>query len=376
MNILYLCHPDNYHIRKWVSGLTRKGVTIHLAGMQQAQIDYAPYTRISSVFETIRYWDFPLLAAGIHQLTEKLKPDLIFASFAPTFGLTAKRSGFRPYVVQTWSRDIGQDPNMSLREQLMISYISTMVMQSASGITTDGMAYKDALLERWPQFQHKTLGTPWGIDLNVFQPSVSAGNAFRERYKIPDGAQTITSIRGVGSYYQPVEILRGIARSARHHPEAHYIVPTLNHERTKAVNQLLVELKKCANIHIIDRLLTQNEMIGLWSATDFFISCPHFDGVSESLSEGRAMGAVPILNPLPSNLERAQPGDHAFYTPNVEVTALHLSDTISKALNASEEFITHIKHENLKWVQQHADVNKTLDNLIHFFDDIIRSHRA
>lgn len=373
MKILYLCHPDNYHIDKWVRGLTRKGVEIQLAGLQQAEIEVAPYTQFDTITDNIRYWDFLNIAPKVRELAQNLNTDLIFASFATTFGLTAKISGIRPFVVQTWSRDIGQDPNLSFRERLMINIISKNVLQAANGITTDGMAYKDLMLNTWPEFTSKTLGTPWGIDLDFFQDRPDAATKFRKNLQISSDSEIITSTRGVGSFYQPEQVLSGILESAQQHPDATFLIPTLAHDRTKHVKKLLAQADEFQNIRIIDRLLTPEEMIGLWSATDFFISCPFFDGVSEGLSEGRAMGAIPILNPLPSNLERATPDVHAFYTHSEAVSATEVAKAVNDALKSTSSQRAQIIEANKRWVGEHADVNKTLNNLIGFFDETIRS---
>ncbi len=377
MKILYLCHPDNYHIEKWVKGLTRKGVDIHLAGFQKFESPQVPYTAFPTLFDEIRFVDFLKFAPDIVALQKKVKADILFPSFAPTFGLATLMSGLQPYIIQTWSRDIGQDPNLTLREKWMVNNISYRVSQNAAGITTDGMAYKDIMLKKWPEFSPKTLGTPWGIDLSVFSYSNEKAQKFRKRWNIPAQANNlITSTRGVGSFYQAEESLAGIKKSAQTFKDSYFLILTLEHEQTAEVKSLLTELGEIKNVRIIDRLLSEAEMTEMWSATDFFISTPWFDGVSEGLSEGRAMKAIPLLNRLPSNLERANEKVHALYTPAEEITAQDIYDVIDRALTLSDVERASMLKTNEDWVAENADVSKTLDSLINLFEDVLRNHHG
>lgn len=373
MKILYCCHADNYHIKKWAPLLAEKGLQVHIATFQpDSYSQNAIQTHSMPIFfDKISYLDFLFSGKKIARIAQSVQPDLMFCSFALTYGLGGVLSGFKPLVIQTWSRDIAAPHSVNVREWLMVKTIGAYVLGSADGITTDGYSFKKQLVKSYPCLEHKTLATPWGIKPDEFKANEVRTKEAKSALKINPEQNVLLSVRGVFWYYQPRQVLSMLREVAEQNPGVTVLVLTLEHERTRAIEALLVELKKYENIKIIDSLLSPDEMKTIWAAADFFISTPQFDGVSESVQEGCAAGAIPIINSIPSNNELMDSGMQAFtVNPSDDVNAF--AEDVQKILHKPASSLEKMSKHNLEWVKDRGNVDKTVQRLIKFFEQLIK----
>lgn len=378
MKLLYCGHGDNYHITKWIRALHEAGITIHLATFQPPNEIHLPAEihHLPTQFENLRYSDFLTSADRLQNIINKIKPDLVFASFANTYGVLASLTGFHPRVIQTWSRDIGIKEMQSYRE-LILNYVTGFpVMERADGITTDGVSFKNILMAQKPEWECKTLATPWGIRLSDFETDEDDIHCGHQLCDLPEGSGVITSIRGVYWYYQPESIIRGMLQFLEHHPGYYGVILTLNQERSPEIQALLDHARKHQRIRIIDRFLDKSEIRSIWAVTDAFISMPINDGVSEAVSEGRYTGAIPILNPIPSNLERAQDNHHAIYFPSISPFSDQIAQTINRVIAMSDHQKRQIRSRNQEWVKKHASVEDTINSLTGFLHRIYKQAQS
>lgn len=374
MKILYLAHADNYHIVNWQQKLTQKGVHVQLCSFRKnANLHPIPVEIYAK--SNLRWYHFPQKSGQLPSLTSSFKPDLIFSSFASTYGLMAQLSGINvPKVVQTWSRDIALPGSLkSPTDYLHAHSTSPWVLRKCDGITTDGVQCKNHLLSRFPSLASKTLATPWGIDLNFFTPT-GLKSTLRRKYHIPDEALVLNSVRGLFWYYQPEIVLPALLRLLQENPRLYVILLGLGHSLQQRLAPILEQLSTHPRVRFFPDLVEKNKIRELWEISDFFLSIPRFDGVSEAISEGRAMGAIPLLNGIPSNLERCKPDEHAFYVDDSSEKTL--MGSIRNALNTSDERLERMRKSNLDWVRKSADVDRTIESLISFFEERIHFYRS
>ncbi len=378
MKLLYCGHGDNYHITKWIRSLHEAGISVHLATFQPPTEPDLPAEvhQLHTLFYHLRYTDFLASANRLHDIINRIQPDVLFASFANTYGLMASLTGFRPRVIQTWSRDIGI-PEMQSKRELLMNYLTGFpVLERADGITTDGMAYKDLLLQQKPQWKPKTLGTPWGIRLSDFEIDESDRHRGYQLCDVPENAGIITSVRGVYWYYQPDLIIKGMLKFLNHNPDYFGVILTLNQTRTPETQSLLDSARRHDRIRIIDRFLDKSEIRSIWAITEAFISAPLNDGVSEAISEGRYTGSIPVLNPIPSNIERATDRQHTLYFPTISPSPEQVTDTLNNVVRLTENQKAEIRNKNRDWVKRHASVEDTIASLTRFLYRIHQKYRS
>jgi glycosyltransferase involved in cell wall biosynthesis len=371
VKICYLCHADNYHIKKWAHALANRGHELHLITFRPYQYDHPKIFVhcLESIFKRIYYFDFIAIVPAVRKLLDQLDPNVTIASFANTYGLTAQLADARPRIIQTWSRDIAAPDSVSAREDWMAKNIGKCVLERADAITTDSHNFAELLSDRWPELGSKILPTPWGIETKRYEVNPQNRTEAKTSLGIPIDATVVTSIRGVYWYYNPELLLSALLQllSNDQCPDnLHVIVLTLAHPRTSRIQELLDKLAETNRVHLLDRYLPYEELYKVWAASDFFISIPKFDGVSEALQEGRMAGAIPILNDIPANREVADEGKHALY---VHANAPEqLADQISAHLSLPEADVKRMRQANKKWVMKHANIDQTLDRLQELFE--------
>lgn len=369
MKILYLVHADNYHLQNWVPALNREGIDVHLATFQPFDVPGAKSViTLNPSGDRVRYRDFFMSTKQVKRILEELTPDLLFCSFATTYGLLGQLTGFRPRVVQTWSRDVGADPLMTAKQKALIKFLGSYILKSADGITTDSFFYRKHLLDKFPQFEPKTIATSWGIPTARLYKSDPVRT--KKAWNLPLGSKIITSVRGLTYYYQPELIIPTLLRLVEGRDDLHALLLTLNHKRGPKTEHWVKKAYNHPNIKVIDRLLDRNEMNEIWSISDFFVSMPLFDGVSESVQEGAFLGSIPIVNEIPANRELLEGGLQAFVTEQVTPETDSLVEVMEMAMNQTENILGEMKKKNRTFVEQKRNVQNTALKLAEFLRGI------
>lgn len=373
MKVCYLCHSDNYHIKNWAKALAKRGHELHLITFRPFQYEQSNIKIhfLQPIFQRIYYFDFIAAAPRVRSLIRSINPDVTIASFANTYGLTASLAQVKPLIIQTWSRDIAAPASVNKREKIMAHTIGKYVLEHSDAITTDSLNFAELISKRWPQLTQKILPTPWGIDVNKYTFTTQQRQNYRSELGIASEDIVLTSIRGVYWYYNPKLVLSALEKVYKQWegPTLHINVLTLDQPRTAEIDTYLNDLQQYKFVMVFDTYLEWESLRKIWGTTDYFISTPKFDGVSEALQEGRMAGTIPILNDIPANREVAIKDKHAFYvdTQNAERMAQDILSILKTSMSKRKEMIKN----NQEWVREHANVNKTLDNLIDLMQSLV-----
>ena len=374
MKVLYCCHADNYHIQKWAPLISELGIEVHIATFRPAKFSDASITvhTLETRGTRLSYSDFFSARTQLNDLLRIVSPNLLFCSFATTYGLLGTLTGFRPRVIQTWSRDIAAPGSLNRWEKVLVKTVGRWVLSKSDGITTDGHSFKKHLLATYPSFEPKTLATPWGINTEEYTFTATEKREAKERLFGDRSRIVLTSVRGVYWYYQPERIVPALVQLANKQENITIPILTLNQERTPEVQRLLDTAAKHPRVQVIDRFLDKAEILDVWAASDFFLSAPKFDGVSESVQEGRAAGAIPILNPLPSNLEMTEGEKHAFFI-ETDTEPEQLAERLGTIIETPEVRLEQMRAANRAWIDKHGNNARTADNLVRFLKSIAES---
>ncbi len=366
MKILYCCHADNYHIEKWIPALQRVGIEIHVLTLRpSAKLD-VPQTIVKPIFSQISWFDFWIMGPKIRQTFHEVQADILFCSFASTYGLGGLLSGITPFFVQTWSRDIGADSSVNKKDAWISQWISRKICSLADGITTDGPHFKDHVENHWPEIPPQNVcSTWWGIDTDFWKSSVELKRKAREKWNIPSRANVIISPRGVFWYYRPFELLRAFIQLLDEDKSVFVIIPTLNHAREMAVQELIQQLKEHPRVLVCDYFLEPNDFLTLLQASDVLISVPLFDGISEVIQEGLACGLLPVMNPIPANQVIASQGFIVELTSSVQPNQAELVRTLKKAVHRVSDGFSGSRNKQL--IEQTCSVQTTAKKLKEFF---------
>lgn len=224
MKILLLADPSSTHTIKWANSLAQKGLNIFLFGLSTCGNENID--RHISVISNPGYSWFKKHKDGslikVTYLTSyfnlkkkfrEIKPDILHAHYASSYGLLGSLMNFHPYILSIWGNDITEFPRKSYLHKLVIKRIL-----KKTDILTATSSY---LKEKTLLYTNKNISIiPFGIDTNKFKKS---------NYANPEKKEG--------------DILIGIFKSL----ENHYGIDLL----IKAIKKLTVKIKMSVKLLII-----------------------------------------------------------------------------------------------------------------------------
>lgn len=357
IRLAVLGSAEEKHFRKWFPALRSVGIEVHLMSFHTAwePLEGVVFHPLALPFGAQKPAGWVYHAASVRATRDKLveiRPDVLMGSFATHYGALAARTGFHPFVLQTWTRDTTVHPFVG---RLAAFYHRAVLRagRTADLITTDGPALGALFQQNFPELSAKVLPVTWGIVLSDFE--VADRTAARGALDIPADAVVLTHGRGVLPYYQPMLALPALQEAIGQDKHLFGVVLTLGQQRTQDVQALLEQMAAHPRIRVFDRLLPLEDVRRIWAATDGLISIPEYDGVSETLLEGLYAGCTPVLNDIPSN--RAMfPEGRACYVHATD--ALALADEFRIFVQNLPDYQQNVP-ANRQWVANYASVEST-----------------
>lgn len=358
------------HFQEWIPALQKVGLEIHFISfvtprnpIPKVVYHLLPY-KGSLKWTTFVFGDIKPL----QQLLHSLQPQAMIASNATNYGILAQRVDFHPCLVQTWTWDLTILPQEGF-SRWIFRYFVKKVLHYADVITTDGTALQKMGEHIFPQEAHKMVATTWGIRVDDFLDDSLSGNIMRQNYGIPQDAQVFTWARGLAHIYQPNHVLPQLWTFLKTHEDTWGIILGLGHHMDKSLTALLDECEKHPRIIVIRERLLKNEMKGIWEMSDFILSMPIADGISEALLEGMLCNAIPIVNAIPSNHAIVAEGNGLFVKNFCD-----LEDVFLKAHQLSPQLRQGMQARNKAWVLAHAAQEKTAQQMKGLLVEIIQKN--
>jgi glycosyltransferase involved in cell wall biosynthesis len=190
---------------------------------------------------------------------------------------------------------------------------------------------------------------------------------------VPSDALLITLARGLRRHDRAHISLPALLTVLNANANAYGLVLTLGHPPRTETEDALRELRAHERCTVIDTFLDRQSVNNVWAASDFVVSVPRFDGISESLLEAMAAGCIPILSDIPPNRIIVPDPDNAIFS--VADTASALAKSMQTALEGAENLKAVAVPNNRQWVRENASIDKAADRLAELLHDstILRS---
>lgn len=174
MRILIVGDINSAHIQKWCLALSSRGLTIGIYSFSVPKTEWYKTDRIHLLSEVITDKKTSLLGKlsyyrhhrQLKQIIPLFKPDIVHAHYASSYGMLARLSGFRPYVISVWGSDIFDFP----KKNFITSSIIRKNFKYASSLSATGLAIKNEVQKYTDKNVHVI---PFGIDINFFSPSIN-----------------------------------------------------------------------------------------------------------------------------------------------------------------------------------------------------------
>ncbi|KLU59338.1 GDP-mannose-dependent alpha-(1-6)-phosphatidylinositol monomannoside mannosyltransferase [Peptococcaceae bacterium CEB3] len=221
--LVLLANAASPHTEKWASELARRGWQVEIISFLPASIPSVkvhvtpPFFGAKADVVVRRNW--------IKKEIAHIRPDLVHAHYATSFGLLGALTGRHPLLISAWGSDIFSFPRKSLLHRKLLEW--TLKRADVLCSTSRVMARE---MQRYVGEERDIEVIPFGVDVESFAPlhsrtgptDVRIDTAYAEGHPEPEGRSEHPVIFGVAKYLQPVYgldvLLRAFAELERRLP--------------------------------------------------------------------------------------------------------------------------------------------------------------
>lgn len=167
MKILYLTDVKSVHTQKWAKHFTKKGFDVsvisltdgHLPGINVFGLGYKNIEREND-FKKLLYFT---KINKVSRLIKEIKPDILHAHYATSYGALGAFSGFHPLIVSVWGSDVFDFPKKSLLHKKFLEFNlkkADFICSTSQIMARETKKYTNK----------KIIVTPFGVNCQIFRP--------------------------------------------------------------------------------------------------------------------------------------------------------------------------------------------------------------
>ena len=314
MKICFLAPANNYHTQKWCKWFESQGHQIDVISFTEGQIDGCTVHYVDSGAgvrgsdtQKLKY----LLQAGkVHKIVEQVRPDIINAHYATSYGTVAALAKLPPYYLSVWGSDVYDFPRKSILHRLMLQFSlskATCLLSTSKAMAKEAAKYTKKNFEI----------TPFGVDCALFSPD-------KARVKEYDAVNTkngrdyvIGTVKMLSDKYGIATMLRAAAILRKDHPEVPVQLRIAGKGPQENEYKTLAEKLGIADITQWLGFISQDDAAVEWANMDCGIIPSESESESFGVSavEAQACGTPVIISDIPGLMEATVPGKTSIVVP-------------------------------------------------------------
>lgn len=203
MKICITADNGSVHIQKWIQAIAGiSGIELHVIcfdrGIKYPNVSYHFLKR-----STGTKLDYILNISKFRLFLSEIKPDLLHAHYATSYGFLAAFSGFHPLVITGWGADIFDSP-----QNILMGNLLKYSFKKADALTVLSKVTQREMLKLTDK---KVELIPFGVDLNKFVPAKNK----------TDNKIHIGTIRTLSEKYGVEYLVRAFAELRSRHSTIH-----------------------------------------------------------------------------------------------------------------------------------------------------------
>lgn len=312
MKICYLSDANSTHTKKWCAFFKNLGYEIEVISLNNGDI---PGVKVHSLQlnidnsndRVLSKVNYMLYGRRVRKLINQIKPDILHAHYATSYGYLGRISGFHPYVLSVWGSDVYDFPNHNI---ICKKFVEGNLKRADLVLSTSKV-----MAEETRKYTNKEIEiTPFGVDTNIFKPI--EGVAKDKESLVIGTVKTLEKKYGI-SY-----LIEAFGAVAKKHPNVY-----LEIAGTGSQKEELLEL--CKELGIEDRVkflgfINQEQVIEAFNRFDIAVFPSTLDSESFGVAavEAQACGCPTIVSNVGGLPEATDPGMSSIVVPKENVKAL------------------------------------------------------
>lgn len=299
MVICFLANAASIHTERWARYFAGRGYDVHVISLSAGLIPNVSVHHVPprGFGKAIGYL---LALPAINRLVKEIRPDILHAHYATSYGLLGALTGYHPLVITAWGSDVLLEQQ---RSRLMRSAVQFALARA--DLVTSMANHMTRTIVDLGILRDKVLTLPFGADTTIFHPGV--------RSQVREEDIDILCNRPCEPVYNVELLIRALPTVVKRHTKVRCALMGGGSLRPR-LGALAAKLGVAPNITWIDRLPLPE--VAHWLArAKVFVTPSLSDGNNISLNEAMACGCFPIASDIPANREWVVNGENGFLVP-------------------------------------------------------------
>jgi len=310
MKICYLAAADSVHSYRWIKFFADRGHEVRwisLAPGTDRARDLRPLEIAAPAFKPLRMAR-ALLAA--RRLLHAVRPDVLHAHYAGTYGVVAALTGFHPFVLTAWGSDV-----LIIGRSAAARPFIRFALRRADLITVDALHMVEAVAGFGVPRERIRL-VYFGTDTTAFRPEARSEDLRRRL-----GAPIVISLRSLEPVYDVGTLIRSVPIVVREVPSVRFLVAGRGTQE-EALKDLARSLGVSSHV-VFAGHLPAAQLPPYLASADVYVSTALSDaGLAASTAEAMASGLPVVVTDSGENRVWVRDGENGFIVPTSAPEAL------------------------------------------------------
>ena len=355
MKICYLADGESIHTKRWCQHFGGLGHHVFLLSFKDVDIDGVDvfFVDTGNVKPEGGNWKVLLKVNKVRSILKKIKPDILHAQYATSYGIMGSLTGFHPYVITA----LGTDVLISVKDSAIYYFLVKYALSKADWVTAMADHMHEAIL-KMGTYPEKVDTVIFGIDPEVFN---------HKKRSLPDDSFVITSTRN----FEPVYNLKLLIKALQiiNSKIENFHVNLIGDGSLREELENLVKKYNLTQKIKFTGKVSQTQIAHVLNKSHLFVTVSFSDGNNISLNEAMACGTVALASDIPANHKWISEGINGYIVPvdNPQYLANKILDVYNNyesiAIKAIE-FNDKIIAEKAIWANNMAKVEEKYNLLI------------
>lgn len=310
MKICFLAPANSAHTQKWCRYFVTQGHTVDVISFIDAQIPGVTVHFVDtgasakgSDKEKIKY----LLKAGtVRRIVKAIRPDIINAHYATSYGTVVALAGLKNYALSVWGSDIYEFPRKSSLHRALLKF---SLARAAHLFSTS-----KAMAEEAANYTKKSFEiTPFGVDMDLF--------SMKKRCR-GDSDFIIGTVKSLAPAYGIDVLLKAAALVKETHPQIPLKVRIAGKGPCAEDYHALAEELGIGDITTWLGFIPQDQAAAEWANMDVAVVCSNSESFGVAAVEAQSCGCPVIISDIPGLMEATKPGKTSIVVPRRNERAL------------------------------------------------------
>jgi len=304
IRLCVLSSGQSIHTIRRLEYFINRGYEVHLISEHicalPGLIHYNPRKRLLN----IPFSDFIVRFVNMVRYIRRVQPDLVHVSYLSPHDTLVALMNYHPLVLTAWGSDVLLK-GTSLSVFLAYRLTTRFAVRKADLITSVSNQLQTTL-EAIKRERTPNIVLRFGVDTDTFHILREGKGELRRRFGFPDDMNIVLSFRWTAAPYNTDVIIKAIPAVLKSKPNTLFVFKGLRKQADhgeedyfKFLNRLVDEFNIAKQIRFLGDL-TEGDVVGLYNASDLFVSVPSSDGTPLSVLEAMACGTPVIVSDLPS----------------------------------------------------------------------------